>query len=92
MEVCPFARGVMLQPLSTALHDGIVSPYADDPVGYAVATPIHRITRWHSLFPSSCTRIPVGPSCDGLSREGRDTGLPCSVDETIMGEVRSIHR
>jgi hypothetical protein len=48
------------------------------------ATPIHLITRWPSLLPSSFTRTPIGSSYDLLSIQEK-YGLTTFHDFDLMG-------
>ena len=57
------------------------------PVG---ATPLHPMTGWRSLLPSSHARTPVGSPCGSLSLRGKRTGLPCSVSATYEWGRRAL--
>jgi hypothetical protein len=59
------------------LSGGVMSPGG--------STPIRPVSGRRSLAPSSFTRRPMGCSCDSLSRAGRTTGLPRSVDVPRWG-------
>jgi hypothetical protein len=54
------------------LSGGVMSPGG--------STPIRPVGGRRSLPPPSCTRRPVGSSCESLSPMGRATGLPRSAD------------
>jgi len=61
----------------SALSRGVMLP-----VG---ATPIHPITEWPSLLPSSHSRTLIGLPYGSLSLQGKRTGFPCSVSVTTNG-------
>jgi hypothetical protein len=55
------------------------------------STPIHSVTEWHSLSPSSSTRIAVDSPC-GLLSHGERYGLIVFRLSIRVGEVLSIRR
>ena len=49
------------------------------------STPLHPMTGWPALLPSSPSRTPLGLPYGSLSLQGKRTGLPCSVAVTTHG-------
>jgi hypothetical protein len=60
-------------------------------VAGAVPTRIQPITGWHSLFPASSTRRPIGTSHDALSQREGD-GLTTFRVHTRMGRAPLVRR
>jgi len=62
-----------------------VSPLSRGVILRGCSTPIHPITGWPSLLPSSHSRTPIGLPYGSLSLQGKRTGFPCSVSVTTNG-------
>src|SRR6266849_4504794 len=56
------------------------------------STPLHPMTGWRSLLPSSHARTPIGLPYGSLSLAGDVRGWHVPSQSQRMGEARSLHR
>src|SRR5882762_11903540 len=69
-----------------------VSPLSRGVILRVCSTPIHPITGWPSLLPSSHSRTPIGLPYGSLSLAGDVRGSHVPSQSQRMGEARSLHR
>src|SRR5712691_9669559 len=80
-------------PSSLVMQDQMdVCPLARGALLRVGSTPLHPMTEWPLLLPSSSSRTPIGLPYGSLSLTGDVRGCHVPSQSQRMGEARSLHR